>query len=172
MNAIILGTAMQLAVAVPAHASSFFDEWRFPDARDVIGDWRDFRREGREFYTVAADFDGDGRQDEAWILIKKDGSEWGLFVILDAQGGARQIVELGRADMKIDPPQRMGLGLVPPGYYESACAKGYGSGCQPGERQFVDLKHPAIDFFVFESANSYFFWNDDTDSFERMWISD
>ncbi|NKB48973.1 MAG: hypothetical protein GKS02_06365 [Alphaproteobacteria bacterium] len=155
-----------------AFAASFLDDWRFPDESDVTGDWKIFRQAGSEFYTVADDFNGDGEQDEAWILIKKDNSEWGLFVLMSANSNERKIIELGRTEMAHDRPQSMGIGSVPPGHYLSACAKGYGSGCEPGERRFVDLEYPAIDFFIFESASSHFFWNEEINGFERIWISD
>jgi hypothetical protein len=169
----LAGSAIGFLLSVsPLSAASFFDEWRYPDESDVLYDWKDFRQEGREYYTLAEDFNGDGKLDEAWILIKKDASEWGLFVFLDAKSSDREIIELGRTKMTDFHPQRMGLALAMPGHHLSACEKGYGSGCEPGERRFVDLKNPAIDFFVFESANSYFFWNEAIDGFERIWISD
>jgi len=161
-----------LSFVEPVSAASFFDDWRFPNETDVLYDWEIYRQEGREFYTVAEDFNGDGNQDEAWILIRNDDTEWGLFVFLNANSSDPEIIELDRTKMAEYHPQGMGLWVVPPGHYRSACAKGYGSGCTPEERRFVDLKNPAIDFFMFESANSFFFWNEEIDGFERIWISD
>jgi hypothetical protein len=162
-----------LNFAAPAYPASVLDDWRFPDKSDVIGDWQTYRQEGREYFTFTADFNGDGNQDEAWILIRKDNSEWGLFVFLSERDDERQIIELERFEITArTTPQGMGIGLADPGYYLSACAKGYGTGCEPGERMSVELKNPAIDFFMFESANSFFFWNEALIGFERIWISD
>ncbi len=161
-----------LSFVAPASAASFFDDWRFPNESDVIGDWEIYRQEGREFYTFAADFNGDHKEDEAWILIKKDNTQWGVFVFLDANGSERKIIELYRSEPGDNVPQGFGIVRTDPGHYLSACTQGYGTGCQLGERRFVVLKNPAVDFFRFESANSFFFWNEEIDGFENIWISD
>ena len=168
----VIGCAIALiGFAAPAYASSFFDEWRYPSERDITGDWQDSRQEGREFYTFTADFNGDGERDEAWILIKKDDSEWGLFVFLSTEDGEWRIIELVRYKMTEMIPQGMGIWPAPPGSYETACGKGYYK-CDRNEPEAIKLKNPAIDFFRFQSANSFFVWDRDSDEFERIWISD
>jgi len=65
----------------------------------------------------------------------------------------------------------MGVDIVKPGHYKTACGKGYFE-CEKGEPEVLKLKQPAIDYFRFESANSFFFWDCNTNSFKRIWISD
>jgi hypothetical protein len=65
----------------------------------------------------------------------------------------------------------MGVSLVPPGTYKTACGKGYGR-CGPDEPREVVLKHPGIDYFRFESANSFIFWDEASRQLRRVWISD
>lgn len=161
-----------LSFVAPASAASFFDDWRFPDETDITDDWEIYRQEGREFYTVAEDFNGDGNQDEAWILIRNDDTEWGLFVFLNADSSDPEIIQLGRTKMDDCPPQCMGLALTPPGNHITVCGKGYRWACDPDGRKYVDTKYPAIDYFRFESASSFFYWNEDIDRFERIWTSD
>ena len=156
----------------PTFAASFLDEWRFPDESDVRYDWKIYRQEGSKFYTVSEDFNGDGEQDEAWILIKKDNSEWGLFAFLNADSSEQEIIELDRTKMTDFNPQGMGLDLTPPGNHITLCGKGYRWACKGDARKFVNTKYPAIGYFMFESAVSFFFWNEDIARFERIWISD
>jgi len=69
------------------------------------------------------------------------------------------------------PVHRHGISVVPPRRYETACGKGYWD-CKADEPEWLTLKLPAIDFFVYESANSYFGWDVSTNAFKRTWISD
>lgn len=163
---LICGFIGLLLLVSPAIAASFFDEWRYPNGDDIIGDWEIFRENGNEVYTTAGDFNGDGVPDEAWILIKKDNSEWGLFVFLHAEIGPPKIIELDRIKTTDMIPQGMDVWMTPPGFYLSSCARGIGSGCEPGERRSIDLKYPAVAFFRFESHGVYFFWNEETNGFE------
>ena len=65
----------------------------------------------------------------------------------------------------------MGINTVKPGEYKTVCGKGYFK-CEKGEPEVLKLKRPAIDYFKFQSANSFFFWDDKTGDFKRIWISD
>lgn len=168
----LVGYAIGFLLSVSSvFAASFFDEWRFPDDADITYDWEIYRQDGSEFFTVTEDFNGDHKQDEAWFLIKNDDSEWGLFVFLDAHSKDPEIVELDRTKMSECPPQCMGIALAPWGYQVTLCGKDYFE-CDLSEPKIINLKLPAIDYFRFESANSYFAWNKELDSFERIWISD
>ena len=65
----------------------------------------------------------------------------------------------------------MGIVLLGPGKHRTACGKGYWD-CGKGEPEVLDLKLPAIDYFTYESANSVFYWNKPSSSFQRVWMSD
>lgn len=43
---------------------------------------------------------------------------------------------------------------------------------EPGEPEKLTLVLPGLDFFAFESANSFFWWNAKSNAFERTWMSD
>jgi len=64
----------------------------------------------------------------------------------------------------------MGVDVVKPGKYETACGKGYWE-CEKGEPKILELKRPAINYFKLASANSFFFLDDKSNSFKRNWIS-
>jgi TPR repeat protein len=53
--------------------------YRFPSEADYSGDWKEFRATVPTPFVVRADFNGDGRLDEAWLLPTSSGTGWGLF---------------------------------------------------------------------------------------------
>jgi len=65
----------------------------------------------------------------------------------------------------------LGISVGKPGTYTMACGKGYWDR-ENGEPEEVRRDQPAIDFFNFESARSYFLWNASRKEFDRLWMSD
>jgi len=45
-GALIAGAVGYLILVSPVFAESFFDEWRYPDESDDIGDWELHREQG------------------------------------------------------------------------------------------------------------------------------
>jgi hypothetical protein len=147
--------------------------WRYPTAEE----WSDEpgRKDSPTKYSKAvADFNGDGINDEAYLLKSTKFSGEGLLVYLsDKQKGFRWVV-LDTIDWGKEYPKvslSMGVNVAKPGLYKTACGKGYFE-CAKGEPEVLKLKRPAIDYFKFESANSFFYWGDKANSFKRIWISD
>ena len=52
--------------------------WRSPTTTETQGELRS--KDPRAFLTVRADFDGDGIQDVAQLLVNTDGTKYSLFV--------------------------------------------------------------------------------------------
>jgi len=154
------------------------DKWRFPKESDCLeGDWDFYRKKGMNPAHAKADFNGDGLEDHSWIMIKKDGKAWGLFVFFIKEKHQPKMVTLVEYNEKdehwsSDDYCRMGVGIYPPGKYRTACAKGYGDPCEPDEPEEIYIKTPAVDFYMFESANSIFYWDNKIQGFKREWISD
>jgi len=145
-------------------------EWRRPDQKDL--DAEPLRSASATGYTeVTADFDGDGKPDRAVLRVEAAGWKEGLFVQLSSVLPGRWQPLNSVVHNKQSQPLLMGVSLVPPGTYMTACGKGYGR-CSPDEPREVVLKHPGIDYFQFESANSYIFWDETTRQLRRVWISD
>jgi len=140
--------------------------WRFPDSSDIILGWKEYSKP----YFTSADFNNDGLIDEAWLLFNKDSKAWGLFVFLKTRSSTYDHIPLD-IDSIDCCAQRMGISVVTPGEYKTACGKGYWD-CKDGETPLIILKYPAIDYFMFESANSFFYWDDTVCKFKRIWISD
>jgi beta-lactamase regulating signal transducer with metallopeptidase domain len=145
-------------------------QWPRPDQKDL--DAEPLRSRSPTRYTeLTADFDGDGKPDRAVLRVEAAGWKEGLFVQLSsAQPGKWQpLNSVGHNQQSRQ--LLMGVSLVPPGTYVTACGKGYRRFCADEPREVV-LKHPGIDYFQFESANSYVFWDEDRGQLRRVWISD
>jgi hypothetical protein len=151
-------------------ARSLPEGYRYPTDADRSGDWETFQSEIPKPFYAEADFNGDGLPDEAWILLRESGKGWGLFVFLGQRDGEPVVHKL-EEDRGGSPAQRFGLDVVEPGRYETACGKGYWD-CEPNEPEELSLVLPGLDFFAFESANSFFWWNVKSSAFKRTWMSD
>jgi len=120
--------------------------------------------------SVSGDFNGDGLTDHAKILLSRDGKHYGIFAFMGDAGGkftVRPIV----VPEEIEYLPEMGIEKVAPGIEIYKCSDGSWE-CDDGEFVKFVLKHDAINYFMNESANSYFIWNKETDGFDRVWISD
>lgn len=147
--------------------------WRYPTTEE-LSDEPGRKDSPTKYIKAVADFNGDGIDDEVYLVKSTKFSGEGLLVHLsDKQKGFRWLVldttGWGKEYPKVN--LSMGVDIVKPGQYKTACGKGYFK-CGKGEPEVLKLKRPAINYFKFESANSFFFWDDKTSSFKRVWISD
>lgn len=143
---------------------SQMSEWRLPDKEDVIDDWARFNSPNK----IINDFNGDGKQDIAQILLKKN-SNTGYIFKVDLSDGRSYILEQNE---KITP-QSIAIELLEPSseVWESACAKGYWDCAENEIRQFKILK-PSIQFCYIESSCTVFMWSDRNGDFIKIPISD
>jgi hypothetical protein len=114
-----------------------------------------------------ADFDGNAVEDDAWIVLREEPAGWGLIVFPGPSGapGTLLFEEEGAT------AQNMMMAIVPPGEHVTACGKGYGR-CAPSEPRSLTLRLPAIRLSAYESASSFFWWETESRTFKRTWISD
>ena len=146
--------------------------WRFPTEKELS--YASRKDSSTKYAKVIADFNGDGINDEAFLLKSTKFSGEGLFVRLSKKQGGFRWVELDVIDWGKQYPNvdlTMGVDIAKPGEYKTACGKGYFE-CKEGEPEVLKLRRAAIDYFRFESANSFFVWDDKTAKFKRIWISD
>ena len=108
--------------------------------------WKAFSKDVPTPFHVQADFNGDGLVDHVWLLLRSSGVGWGLFAFLGSKEGQRRAIKL-EEDVGQVPAQHMGVLLVTPGEYDTACGKGYWD-CEAGEPEKLKLTLPAIDFFT------------------------
>jgi hypothetical protein len=140
-----------------------------PLSSDVLKDaWRN-ESENR-FTVVKGDFNGDGITDEAKLLVRKDGSGFGVFAFVYQKDHSFKTYQLDEMkDVKL--MRAMGIKKVSTGIYKTACGKGYWD-CQKDEMPEITINNEAIDYFKTESANSFFYFDIKTKVFKRIWISD
>ena len=150
-----------------------FRRWRFPTAEE-LSDEPGRKDSPAKYAKTVADFNGDGIEDEAYLLKSTKFSGEGLWIFLSDKRKDFRWLRLNTIDWGKDYPKvnlSMGIDTVKPGEYKTACGKGYFK-CEKGEPEILKLKRPAIDYFKFGSANSFFFLDDQTGDFKRIWISD
>ncbi len=140
--------------------------WRLPSAWELGQEWR--AASAHRYAAVAGDFDGDGQLDHARLMLGLDGHK-GALVVQFGGTPTRSIVldEVDDANW-LDV---MGIDLVTPGQFQTACGKGYWE-CASGEPEMLVVTLPAISYFAHESAESYFVFDRKKRAFRRVWMSD
>lgn len=143
--------------------------WRIPTDADISEDiWR--KKDPYKYLIAKGDFNGDGIIDVARLLIRVDGWGVGLFAFVSQEDHTVKPYALGESN-GADSIHRLGIRKVPPGTYKTACGKGYWE-CGQDEVPEISIVHDAIDCFVYESANEYFFWDTQARAFKEIVISD
>jgi hypothetical protein len=143
--------------------------WRVPTKEETKYDLPIREEDPYRYLRVIADFDGDKITDEARILVNDSKNKMGIFVFLRRNNNYKTI-RLVEYDNKTWA-EVIGISIVKPGKYKTACGKGYFD-CHEGEPDVLVLKRPGINVFKFESANSFFYWDDSSESFKSIDISD
>ncbi|MDR0274183.1 MAG: hypothetical protein LBI48_02365 [Burkholderiaceae bacterium] len=168
-HAIFLMVIIFLSILTACSNNGFMLQgWRSPTDEELKGAWRN---ESDNRYTmVKGDFNGDGVIDEARLLVRTDGSGFGIFVRLRQRNHLCEIYQL---DETKDPKNILAMGIknVSPGIYKTACGEKYFD-CQKNEFPEIYIKNEAIGYFKFESAKSLFYWDDPSNGFKRIWTSD
>jgi hypothetical protein len=139
--------------------------WRLPTPNETMQDWRkDFVNNA---LLVRADFDGDGVMDEARLVVRDDGGAVAVAVSLGRGAGIYLLGEIHEAGWL----EVMGIVVVKPGKYKTACGKGYFD-CQQGEATRLTLPRPGVNFFKEGGANSFLYWQAGSRQFKQTWMSD
>jgi hypothetical protein len=164
---LIPGIIALFLISITASAAQKIPEgWRIPLEDEFPDNQYMYRLKDPDRYLAAsADFNGDGIVDTARFVLNDSTKEMGLLVFISKENTFETVF--------LDKRESIGMGLsvVKPGKYKTACGKGYWK-CKEGEPELVELKHPAINYFQFEGASSFFIWDESAKSFKRVWISD
>jgi hypothetical protein len=168
MNKTVHLTFALLIVLFILSATNVEAGWRTPRTGELGREsgWRngDITR----YLLVKADFDGDGKEDVAYLLMNDNDDEIGLFVRLASEKNTPLLIEIIKNRSMLEV---IGIGLAKRGTYKTACGKGYWD-CEEGEPKRVRLKNPGINLFKYESANSFFIWNTAKKVFDRIVMGD
>lgn len=142
--------------------------WRVPAPEELADDWRD--ASSSRYAGFTGDFTGDGIADEARLLLREDGTGFGLFAFVRQTDNSVTAYVLDAVD-DVQALHAMGITPVLSGDYKTACGKGYWD-CQPGEPETLHLPYLGIEYFKEGSAASYYYWDAGTCQFVRVWIRD
>jgi hypothetical protein len=165
----IAGALFLSAMAAASGRQPLPAGYRFPTDADRTQEWAASRKPTPTPFHARADFDGDGREDDAWILISTQGPGWGLFVYLNSSSDPLALaLDRNRGDVRA---QAMGVRVVPKGTYRTGCGKGDWR-CDQDEPKVLRLKRPAIDYFKFEGTHSYIWWDARTRKLRQTRMSD
>jgi len=137
--------------------------YRLPELRDLTGDWA----AEPEAWCARADFDGDGVNDVALLLVRREGEGFQLLMLLGPPAKSRAIV----LEEKPWAAQGFGLAVARPGRYKTAVGKGYWVEAH-GDPDELTLKLPALDRYHFESWNAFWYWDSSAKQFRYVQMSD
>jgi hypothetical protein len=144
------------------------DGWRVPKEDEVDEAWR--RADPERYLLADGDLDGDGRRDQARVLLRTDGGGFGVFAFLcRTDGVATPHLILHNREPGFF--KRIGITPVEPGLYATACGRGI-SDCYTGEPREIRLAHHAIDYFKSQSLASLFYWSGAEGAFKWVAIAD
>jgi len=143
--------------------------WRAPTNDELKAAWR---FDSKDRYTIVnGDFNADGIQDQARLLVREDEKGFGLFAFVSQPDGTTKALLLDETNEK-SLLSYIGIKKAAPGKYTTACGKGYGPKCKKDEPSQIEIKTEAIDFFISESANAIIYWDSERKDFRKVWVSD
>jgi hypothetical protein len=155
-----------IALAGVCLAQEMPEGWTKPAPKLTRQDFR--RKDPNHFLVVTGDFNGDGVQDKALLLINQHIQKLGFFVCLTTEKGCdwHRLEVMDTAFLDV-----MGIAKVKPGRYETACGKGYWE-CGKDEPEKLSTKRDAMEFFKDESASSVYIYSPRTHKFISVATSD
>ena len=164
------GASLALFVALMFPAASFSqtkaDTWQRVVPSDVSGsdNWV-FRKTDKALNLSAfGDFDGDGRQDEAYLAKNEAANDYAVFVKAAKAGAEPLRLETG----KLSDLHTIGLTAVKPGRYTDWCAR---KTPRPDMcAASVEVPNEAFSVFMYESAARILYYKND--KWLAVWISD
>jgi hypothetical protein len=150
--------------------------WKCPVGSNYGKKWRT-RYPNRALF-IKGDFDGNGKLDKAEILDHVNGPRLGLFVKLDS---GKTCLLFDTNELKGNPEKiwsyysrLYGVQIVKPGFYETACGKGYWP-CKTseGELPLIEIKAVGIALFHYDAGGTtYFYWDQKIGKFMSVIIDD
>jgi GH18 family chitinase len=159
-------TLLLIALAGVCSAQVMPTGWTKPASKLTRQDFR--QKDPNHFLVVTGDFNGDGVQDKAMLLVNQRTQKLGFFVCLTTETGCDwhrlEVMDIAFLDV-------MGIAKVKPGQYDTACGKGYWE-CGKDEPEKLSTKRDAVEFFKDESASSVYVYNPKTRKFISIATSD
>lgn len=136
-------------------------EWR----KANINDYQTLDELRKSPYFVEGDFDGDGKNDQAWVMIRKDRPGWGVFLYLAKDKKPLNLMEYRGSNQGLQDAKVMTR--APRGTYSTACGSSRRIACLPNEPDAVTI---ATTGFILSQADgsSLVFWDPNLKSFNKV----
>jgi hypothetical protein len=164
---IMLLTILMSSAAGAQNGSLRLQPWHPPTSAELgtpeEQKWRETAP--TRYLTLTGDFNGDGKPDEARLMVRGDGKAFALFVKLAGSSSAIKLDEF--PDIKMLPV--MGIKRVAPDTYPTACARGLD--CAEDEPRYIRVKYDAIDYFQHDVFDRYYYWSDSRHAFAQVGIT-
>jgi hypothetical protein len=152
-NAGFLSVSLFVLIAAGPTQSKTLN-WERVTSSDVnqYEDWS--HRQQNKWLNLSAfgDFDGDGKQDHAYLSKNVKEGKWGVFLETSRSGGMPRIVESG----EIASLPRMFLQTQPPGTYPTLSCK-YGSAPSANCGTSITLQNESFEVISSEASSQTFF---------------
>jgi hypothetical protein len=159
---------ISMVVTSNAVATTFPKGWRPVNAKELSDDWR--AKDVDKYARTTGDFNGDGRIDQAMLLISDRRHSLGLFILTKISATKSIWHKLGK--ISVGPGIRAtGIQKIAPGRYLTGCGKDYWP-CSDKEPEWIESLNPVIDYFKTEGANRYIYFEKSTNRFRKKWMSD
>lgn len=167
MNSRCFFVALILMSISSGPARSGQEGWARVTPSDVnqYEDWVHRQKDRSYSLNAVGDFDGDGRQDQAYLAKNVSKGIWGLFLDTSRSGGGPRLVETD----EIASLPRVFLDVQPPGRYRTLSCR-YGSEPSVNCGKLVDLKTDSFTLTYLEASSRTFFVSNDIVS--CFWTSD
>ncbi len=164
---LLLGIALFSSTVTAKDHLSDEQTWRPPTVAELgtpqDQKWRD--ASSTRYLTLTGDFDGDGKPDEARLMVRGDGKAYALFVKLATNDTPIKLDEF--PDIRKLPT--IGIKNVAPDTYPTACARGLD--CAEDEPRYIRVIHDAIDYFDHDVFDRYYYWNESRHAFAQVGIT-
>jgi hypothetical protein len=139
--------------------------WRFPCKNDIIDGWKINLSDFPHPFYIKADFTGDKKIDEVWILLNNSNNSWCVVMYVYVNNTDYKPIKIYDSDGK-EPAQKHVLVFQKPGSIENPCV--LMEDCKPNEPQEIKLKYNNICLGVYEAGCTTYYWDDSTNSFKNI----
>lgn len=147
---------------VYASGPTYPKQYRNPTKEELSSEWR--KADQEKYATIAADFNGDGLVDGAFLLVDENHKKLDLMVVLINNDFPETWIKLQSMDYAAFKYQ--GVALVEPttvSVYESDTAE--------ETKRPVILRFNSIKSFSTEGSSSIFTWDSSEKQFQQNWLS-
>jgi len=154
-----------LASSVMADVGDLPPGFRYPNRSDYQGQWQEYAQAGTPIPChVRADFDGNGVEDDAWILIGTKPTDGKVVVFMRGKLGKPTVVDLEQNGSSDEPVWKMGLFPIKRGKHTIVCATNYPP-CTPGRKVDFIFKNPGLRTETLEINAAVYIWDQKKGSF-------